>query len=174
MAGLPLASFRKSVVVSVLFTLFGGPGILLLLVPWLVTHFRIPTTEPLWQAVGCGAIVACGLVPLLESIWRFIVVGRGSLVPTVPTEHLVVSGLYAYVRNPMYVGVMTILGAETLLFRSTGLLIEFAVTWLGIELFVRFFEEPELARTYPEEYANYRKHVRRWLPRLRPWRPKFT
>ena len=51
-----------------------------------------------------------------------------------------------------------------------GLLIEFGIAWIAIELFVRFFEEPKLARTFREEYANYRKHVRRWLPRLKPWR----
>ena len=97
-----MASLQKNVAVSALFTVFGGPGILLVLVPWLATHFRIPAKEPSWQVFACGALIACGPVPLLESIWRFIVVGRGSLVPTVPTEHLVVSGLYAYVRNPMY------------------------------------------------------------------------
>lgn len=165
-----VASLQKSVAVSVLFTLFGGPGILLGLVPWLVTHFRMPENEPLWQVTVLGTLVVCGLVPLLESIWRFIVVGRGSLVPTVPTERLVVSGLYAYVRNPMYLGVLMVLGAEALLFRSTGLLMELVMTSVAIELFVRFFEEPRLARTFPEEYAKYRKHVRRWLPRLKPWR----
>jgi protein-S-isoprenylcysteine O-methyltransferase Ste14 len=39
-----------------------------------------------------------------------------------------------------------------------------------MELFVRFYEERRLARTYPEEYEAYRKNVRRWLPRLTPWR----
>jgi protein-S-isoprenylcysteine O-methyltransferase Ste14 len=157
--------------VSVLFTLFGGPGLLLVLVPWLATGFRVPAEVPEWQIALCALLIAGGLLPLFASIWRFIVVGRGTLVPTVPTEHLVVSGLYAYVRNPMYLGVLTVLAAQVVLFRSRRLLIELAAAWLAIELFVRFYEERRLERAFPEEYALYRKHVRRWLPRPRPWRP---
>ena len=165
-----MASLRKSIAVSALFTLFGGPGILLVLVPWWVTHFRVPASELSWQVVACGALILGGLIPLLESMWRFVVVGKGTLVPAVPTEHLVVSGLYAYVRNPMYLGVLTVLAAEAVLFRSRGLLNELLAAWIAIELFVRLYEERRLARTFPEEYANYRNHVRRWVPRLTPWR----
>jgi protein-S-isoprenylcysteine O-methyltransferase Ste14 len=166
-----VASLSKSITVSVLFTLFGGPGLLLVLVPWLVTGFRVPAEVPGWQVVLCALLMVGGLIPLFESIWRFVVVGHGSLVPTVPTEHLVVSGLYAHVRNPMYLGVLTVLAAQAVLFRSRGLLITLAAAWLAIELFVRLYEERRLGRTFPEEYALYRKHVRRWLPRLTPWPP---
>lgn len=165
-----LATFRRSVVVSILFVVFGGPGILLVYVPWQVTRFHIPADEARWQVAICVLLAAIGLVPLFESIWRFIVVGRGTLVPSVPTEHLVISGLYGYVRNPMYLGVLIALGAEVLLLRSRGLLLELVVSWLGMELFVRLYEERRLARSFREEYAIYCLHVRRWLPRLAPWR----
>lgn len=166
-----MTSLRKSIAVSVAFTLFGGPGIVLVFVPWLVTRFRLPAGKPQWQIAACCALIIAGLAPLLESIWRFVVVGRGTLVPAVPTERLVVSGLYVYVRNPMYLGVLTVIAAEAALFRSRSLLIEFAAVWLAFELFVRFYEERRLARTFPDEYATYRRNVRRWLPRLKPWRP---
>jgi protein-S-isoprenylcysteine O-methyltransferase Ste14 len=165
-----MATLRRSVIVSVLFIFFGGPGILLVLVPWWETRFRVPADEPWWQVLGSAVVIAAGLIPLMESAWRFVVVGRGTLVPAVPTEHLVVSGLYAHVRNPMYVGVLTVLAAEAALFRSSDLLIELAAVWIGIQIFVRFYEEPKLARTYREEYATYRRNVRRWLPRMRAWR----
>jgi protein-S-isoprenylcysteine O-methyltransferase Ste14 len=164
-----MASTRRNIVASVLFTLFGGPGILLLLVPWLLSRFRVPAGEPTAQIFLACALIAAGLVPLLESIVRFVVVGRGSLVPTTPTEHLVVSGLYRFVRNPMYVGVATAIAGEAILFSCRDMLVELIVVSLGFELFVRFYEEPKLARTFPAEYALYRSHVRRWLPRLTPW-----
>lgn len=164
-----MPSRRKSAAVSILFTLFGGPGILLVYIPWRVTQLRPPTSEPLWQISTCCALILAGLVPLLESIWRFVVVGRGSLFPAVPTQHLVVSGLYAHVRNPMYLGVLTVIAAEAFLFRSRSLLEELALAWIAIELFVRFYEERQMARSFPEEYATYRHNVRRWLPRLKPW-----
>ncbi len=114
-------------------------------------------------------LIVLGLAPLLESIGRFIVVGRGALVPTVPTEHLVVSGLYRFVRNPMYVGVGLALAGEALLFWSRELVIELACVAVAVQLFVSFYEEPKLAGTFGEEYRNYQRHVRRWIPRLRPW-----
>jgi protein-S-isoprenylcysteine O-methyltransferase Ste14 len=164
-----MASLRIKLAVSVLFTLFGGPGILLVLVPWWLTHFRVPITEPRWLVASCAAVIVVGLVPLLESIWRFVMVGRGTLVPALPTEHLVVSGFYRYVRNPMYVGVLLVILAQAVLFRSRSILIEFVTVWVAIELFVRVYEEPKLSRMFGEEYAIYRMHVRRWLPRFAPW-----
>jgi len=164
-----VASLRINVAVSVLFTLFGGPGILLALIPCRVTHFNVPADEPTWQLACCTALIVAGLVPLLESIWRFVVVGRGTLVPAVPPEHLVVSGFYRYVRNPMYAGVISVITGEAVLFRSRSLATEAFWVWVAIELFVRLYEEPKLLRIFGDEYTNYRLHVRRWLPRLTPW-----
>jgi protein-S-isoprenylcysteine O-methyltransferase Ste14 len=146
-----VSSLPRNAAVSVAFTLFGGPGILLFFLPWWMTRFRIPAGEPLWQRSLCLFLTAVALVPLLESIWRFAVIGRGTLVPTVPTQHLVISGFYAHVRNPMYLGVLTVIACEALLFRSRGLLEELVIAWIAIELFVRFYEERRLARTYPAE-----------------------
>ena len=166
-----MASLGKSVAVSVLFTLFGGPGILLVLVPWWATRFHVPEGEPLWQRLICAVLIAVGLAPLLESIWRFIVVGHGTLVPAVPPEHLVVSGFYRYVRNPMYVGVLTVLAAEAALFQSRSVVTEAVAAWAAIELFVRLYEEPKLTLAFDDEYLAYRQNVRRWLPRRTPWQP---
>lgn len=164
-----MSSTRINVLVSVLFTLFGGPGILLVYIPWRVTRFHLPPNAPLAGGLLAALLIAAGLYPLLESIVRFISVGRGSLVPALPPEHLVVTGLYRYVRNPMYVGVITVIAAEALLFRSRELLTYFCFVWLAMNLFVLLYEEPKLARTFPAEYLIYKQHVRRWIPRLTPW-----
>ena len=164
-----MASLRRSVIVSILFTVFGGPGIVLVFLPLWITRFRIPAGEPLIQAVLAAALIVLGLVPLLESIRRFILVGRGTLAPPVPTEHLVVSGLYRYVRNPMYVGVLVALGGETLLFWSRSMAIYTVLVGLGFHLFVRLYEERTLAHRHPADYLRYKSHVPRWLPRLTPW-----
>jgi protein-S-isoprenylcysteine O-methyltransferase Ste14 len=88
----------------------------------------------------------------------------------VPTEHLVVSGLYRYVRNPMYVGVGLALAGEALLFWSRHIVIELAIAAVVMDIFVRFYEEPKLTSTFGEEYRRYQRHVGRWIPRVRPWR----
>ena len=131
--------------------------------------FRVPAAEPAWQETAAWLLIVAGLVPLFESIWRFVAVGRGTLMPNVPTEHLVVSGLYRYVRNPMYVGDVAALVGEVLLFRSRALAIYTLLVWAGFDLFVRKYEERTLTRRHPLEYPRYQRQVPRWLPRLTPW-----
>lgn len=164
-----MATTRRSVVASVLFTVFGGPGIVLIYLPLWITRYRIPAGEPLWQTLLAGALIFLGLTPLFASMRRFIYVGRGSLVPNAPTEHLVVSGLFRYVRNPMYLGVVTALAGEAVLFWHPGMAIELALVCLGFHLFVCLYEEPTLTRRHPAEFPRYKRHVPRWLPRLTPW-----
>jgi protein-S-isoprenylcysteine O-methyltransferase Ste14 len=164
-----MASRRLSIIVSLLFTAFGGPGIILVLIPYLITGFRMPAGEPRAQIILSGTLIFAGLIPLLESIRRFIFVGRGTLMPGVPTEQLVVSGLYRYVRNPMYLGVLIALIGEALLFWSMGMAVYIPLEWLGVDLFVRRYEEPTLIRRHPDDYPRYTRHVRRWRPRLTPW-----
>jgi protein-S-isoprenylcysteine O-methyltransferase Ste14 len=165
-----MATIRRSVVVSILFVVFGGPGILLVYLPLWITRFRVPEGEPAWQVLLASVLMLLGLAPLFESIVRFIHVGGGTLVPTTPTEHLVVSGLYRYVRNPMYTGVFTVLVGEVLLFESRALAECAVLVWLGMHLFVCFYEEPTLTRRYGGEYLVYERNVPRWLPRLTPWK----
>ena len=164
-----MASLRRSVIVSLLFIVFGGPAIAVVYVPFRITRFRIPAGEPVWQMLVAAALIATGLVPAFESMKRFIVVGRGTLVPAVPTEHLVVSGMYRYVRNPMYVGILIALAGEALLFRSRDIVVFTVILWLGFHLFVSLYEEPTLTRRYGDEYAQFKRQVPRWLPRLTPW-----
>jgi protein-S-isoprenylcysteine O-methyltransferase Ste14 len=166
---LTLATLKRGITVSILFTVFGGPGLVLVIVPWLLTRFQIPSGEAAWEKLVAAVLIAAGTVPLVESIWRFVKVGRGTLMPAVPTEHLVVSGLYRYVRNPMYVGVLAALAGETLLIEQRCVVIYWLVVTAIMHLFVVFYEEPTLARRYGAEYAQFKKMVPRWLPRLTPW-----
>lgn len=164
-----MSSLGRNIAVSVLFILLGGPAILLVYLPYWLTRFRIPAEEPRWQLLLAGALVVAGFAPMLESAARFIRVGKGALVPTSATEHLVVSGAYRYMRNPMYAGVMASLAAEGVLFRSADLVVELALALIGFHLFVCLYEEPSLTRRYSGEYAEYKRNVPRWLPRLTPW-----
>jgi protein-S-isoprenylcysteine O-methyltransferase Ste14 len=164
-----MTTMGRSIIVSALFTVFGGPCLVLVVMPWLITRFRLPAGEPVAQIVAGLVIAGIGLIPLFESIIRFIVVGRGTLMPAVPTDHLVVSGLYRYVRNPMYAGVVTALLGEALLFRSRHMLIYVATVWVIMHGFVCFYEEPTLAATFPEDFPIFKQNVPRWIPRLTPW-----
>jgi len=150
-----------------------APGTVVGFLPWYVSHWQFQPAFLGYDVVRYfgAALIALGLIPLLESFARFALKGVGTPAPVFPTKHLVVSGFYRHVRNPMYVGVVgTILG-QALLFGDHNLLIYAAAIWLGTHLFVVVYEEPALRHQFGAEYANFRRHVPRWIPRLRPWKP---
>src|SRR5208337_5476743 len=53
-------------------------------------------------------VLGLGLFCLLWCVRDFFVAGRGTLAPWDPPRHLVVVGLYRFVRNPMYISVLTV------------------------------------------------------------------
>jgi protein-S-isoprenylcysteine O-methyltransferase Ste14 len=144
-----------------------APGVVGVLVPWLLTGWR-STSPPIWLR-GIGAVLAaCGAVVLLEAFGRFALVGIGTPAPVAPTENLVVSGLYRFVRNPMYLAVAAvILGQAALLGRwvLAGYAVVFGAT---VWSFVHWYEEPTLRDKFGPEYDAYRRTVPGWFPRLRP------
>ena len=67
----------------------------------------------------------------------------------------------------MYVGVVTMILGQALLFSDGRLLIYAAIVWLSFHLFVLVYEEPTLGRRFGESYRRYRAAVPRWIPRMR-------
>ena len=134
--------------------------------PWWITRWRL---APPFFGVGAirylGAFLAIlGLVSLLDSFARFALVGRGTPAPIAPTETLVVSGQHRYVRNPMYLAVLSIVVGQALVFGSVWLLGYSALLLAAFHAFVVGYEEPTLARRYGASYERYRSTVGRWLP----------
>ena len=145
------------------------PGTVVYILPhWLIL------SESGAHAWGLGTWRYLGLVPLvigvpvyLRCAWDFAVSGLGTPAPIDAPRKLVVKGLYRFVRNPMYVGVGSILAGEVILFESSALLAYLAILWLYFHLFVVFYEEPGLRRKFGGEYEDYCRRVPRWLPRFR-------
>lgn len=71
----------------------------------------------------------------------------------------------------MYVGVVGLLAGQSLLLGSPKLVVYAAAVWTAFHLFVVFYEEPVLRRSFGAEYEAFCVNVPRWLPRRRPWRP---
>ncbi len=70
----------------------------------------------------------------------------------------------------MYVAVLAIILGQALLFSSWALVAYAAIAAIAMVSFVKFYEEPTLARRYGADYEAYRRAVPGWLPRLTPWR----
>jgi len=97
-----------------------APGIVAGYVPWRICRWNLGAPLPgisSLRLVGALLIVA-GLPILLDSFARFVLEGLGTPAPVYPTRHLVVSGLYRYVRNPMYVAVVSLILGQGLVFGS--------------------------------------------------------
>ena len=149
-----------------------APGVVAGLVPWLLTGWVLrPTSEPSLIVRGClaAAAVLSGLVVLVGAFVRFVREGAGTPAPVAPTDRLVVGGTFRFVRNPMYVAVVTILLGQSVLFASTTVLIYTLFVWAAMAAFVHWYEEPVLAARYGRQYEDYRRNVRAWWPRLTPW-----
>jgi protein-S-isoprenylcysteine O-methyltransferase Ste14 len=153
---------------SVFFT-FILPGTITVLLPyWLVSSTGAGVFSKYRALSYLGVpLILIGAAGLLWCIWGFFSEGRGTLAPVDPPKHLVVRGFYRYVRNPMYVSVMTILLGESVLFMSVPVLIEAGVFIILAHTFVTCYEEPALRRRFGESYERYSQTVGRWIPRYR-------
>ena len=153
-----------------------APGTVAGLVPWWITGWHM--NPPLLGFSGFRVIgilmIAAGVAVVLDSFARFALQGLGTPAPILPTHHLVVSGLYQYVRNPMYVGVLGIILGQGLLFGDGRLFAYGVLLWLVVHAFVTGYEEPTLQRSFGTEYEAFRRNVPRWIPRLSPWRSDGT
>lgn len=148
-----------------------APGTVAVYVPWTLSRWHM--APPLlgfspFRIIG-ALLIALGLPVLLDSFARFAIQGLGTPAPVAPPQHLVVTGLYRYVRNPMYVAVSSLIFGQGLLFGSVRVLEYGLVVCLAFHLFVLLYEEPALRRKFGPEYDEFCAHVRRWWPRLRPW-----
>ncbi len=150
-----------------------APCVLAGLIPWWLTRWEILPAFygfEAFRAIGIVSILT-GVPALIDSFARFVLDGLGTPAPVAPTQKLVVTGLYRYVRNPMYVSVLAIIFGQALLFGDARLVLLAALAWAASHIFVAGFEEPRLEREFGARYAAYRANVPRWIPRLTPRRP---
>ena len=161
-----------AIIGTVLFLVI-APGTVAGLVPYWISrwHFEIRSLGWLPVQVAGGLLIVIGAGVLLDSFARFALHGLGTPAPVFPTRHLVVNGLYRYVRNPMYVAVVAAIAGQGFLFGNISLLEYGAAVWLAFHLFVMLYEEPTLNRSFGAEYDAFCVKVPRWIPRLRPWQP---
>jgi protein-S-isoprenylcysteine O-methyltransferase Ste14 len=145
------------------------PGTAAVYIPYLLLSSGL---RPL--ALELGAFRLLGLAPLALGVliylwcaWDFTFAGRGTPAPIAPPQTLVVRGLYRFVRNPMYVGVLLVVLGEAIVLESALLLLYGVLLFVIFHLFVLSYEEPALQRQFGMSYEQYRNAIPRWLPNLR-------
>jgi protein-S-isoprenylcysteine O-methyltransferase Ste14 len=143
------------------------PGSVVCLGPYLLTYWVVepPLLGTALTRVA-GVLLLVASAPLFTSfIARFVVEGHGTPAPLAPTRHLVVGGPFRWTRNPGYIAVLGMIVGQGLLLGSGAVLVYAAAVALAFQIFVIFYEEPTLRRTYGAEFDRYCGTVPRWIPR---------
>ena len=143
-----------------------------LVVPGTVAvYFPLRIAQDRSVSSGVAFVVACfalivGMPIYAWCVWDFARFGGGTPAPIDAPKKLVVRGLYAYTRNPIYVGVLTVVMGWALMFRAMNLLLYALSVGVCFHLFVLLYEEPHLRAEFGPEYEEYCARVHRWLPRV--------
>ncbi len=120
---------------------------------------------PAWTEWPGLILVIAGAILAFTCLGIFIARGRGTAAPFDPPREFVALGPYKRVRNPMYVGGITLLVGFGLYLHSFSILLLALPVFFLAHLFVVFYEEPDLARRFGASYEAYCKAVPRWFPR---------
>ena len=144
------------------------PSILLYCSDWQLGGFV------LWRFILGIICFLAGILLAVSTVRLFPKLGKGTPAPWDPTSKMIVTGPYAYVRNPMITGVVLILVSEALMLGSWAIGI-----WAALFLIINMFyfplsEEPGLRKRFGKEYDEYCQNVPRYIPRLTPWEPQST
>ena len=149
---------------NLLFTVL-VPGTVAVLLPWRLASASLASRPPTvtdWLPAAPAFLAGASIY--FWCLWDFGRTGRGTPAPIDPPKTLVVRGLYRYVRNPMYVGVLLVIAGWALLVRARDLAFYGASVATAFHLFVVFVEEPMLRRQFGASYDAYCQQVSRWWP----------
>jgi len=120
-----------------------------------------------WPALP-AATLGFGLSAWTVSL--FMKFGAGTPAPWDPPKNLVIRGPYCHVRNPMISGVLLMLMAEAMLLQSWPIAVWMTFFFIGNAIYFPLIEEKGLEKRFGTDYREYKAHVPRWIPRLRPWK----
>lgn len=137
------------------------------LAPYLLSHYDPWRSNGHWVGLVAASL---GLSILLKCVWDFYYHGRGTLAHWSPPKKLVAVGLYQFTRNPMYNGVALIVIGQSVFFGSLIVLAYLLLLVSAFQLHIIKVEEPWLAKTFPEEWAEFSAQVPRWGLRIGPAR----
>lgn len=125
-------------------------------------HLLAPVT--LWRApVGPAlALVLAGFLTMLHAWWLFRL-ARTPICPTARATTLITGGVYAFSRNPMYLGIFVMLLGVALVAGTVPFYLAALVFFAVIDRVFCPFEERQLEAMFGATYRSYRSRVRRWI-----------
>lgn len=156
------ALWAKSLLNAVLFF-----GIFMVALPGLA-HRLMPMELPLPGGLRtglAGALALVGITAWVACLDTFSRHGRGTPLPADAPRHLVTTGLFRRIRNPIMAGELCVIWAAAMYLGSLGVALYAIVISVAAHVMVVHIEEPELLERFGQSYAEYCRNVPRWLPR---------
>ena len=138
---------------------------------WCIVIPVLAITEYLHAPVPVFAWVALlpGLVGFAAAM-EFATRGHGTPVPMDPPKHLVVTGPYAYVRNPMQLSMCVVVPMALAFITWWAGLIALALLICYSVGLAEADERLDLDERFGDAWQSYATAVPRWRIRWRPWR----
>jgi protein-S-isoprenylcysteine O-methyltransferase Ste14 len=158
------ALWAKSLLNAVLFF-----AIFMLALPWLA-HQLLPIPLPIPQSLRiwlAGALAVVGVAAWIACLDSFSRHGRGTPLPADAPRHLVTTGLFGRLRNPIMAAELLVIWAEGIWVASLGVALYALAISIAAHVMVVHIEEAELRERFGEHYEEYCGRVPRWLPDLR-------
>jgi protein-S-isoprenylcysteine O-methyltransferase Ste14 len=135
--------------------------VLIFLFEWLI--HRTPFAWLGWNVLFGVLFLAWGYGQYrLSGNYRTHIGGGGPGIE-VPPQRIVDQGIYAYTRNPMYLGHMIFYVGLAITFWSWAalLLLAFHIFWFNQRAVE---DEKRLTEIFGAPYDDYRRRVKRWIP----------
>jgi protein-S-isoprenylcysteine O-methyltransferase Ste14 len=139
---------------------------------WLLVALLMSAALHHWSPIDqllSAPVSRLGVVPLAAGLLLTtagVVAFRRARTPVIPFQRsttLVTGGIYRFTRNPMYVGLVLVLGGTAMLLGSIGAFVPLPLFVAVIEFGYIHAEERFLAEIFGDDYLHYRHEVRRWL-----------
>jgi protein-S-isoprenylcysteine O-methyltransferase Ste14 len=148
--------------------------IFLVLIPAIILEqtspagFRLPSLL-YWQNQFAIQMIIIFAVIGISAVQEFKERGGGTPFPWDPPERLVTTGLYAYVANPMQISMVLIYPVLGFLLNNTWVVLAGIMAIIFYSGIAHWHQDHHLSKTFGDSWRLYRKNVRPWFPRWRPW-----
>jgi protein-S-isoprenylcysteine O-methyltransferase Ste14 len=156
-----------ALLILAIFFLFIFPYVLVALGSALDQWLRWPHIryEPINLILG-GLFIIVGWLFAIWSIYAQFTLGRGTPVPLMATQKLVIQPPFTYCRNPMSLGAAVMYLGVAGLFGSLGAvaLVLLGAGWLLA--YIKLIEEKEMEIRFGQEYLEYKQRTPFLIPRL--------
>ena len=149
--------------------------IFLLLLPYLVAtwgakidahwQFAPMLSEPINLILGLLLIVPFWLLGIW-SVYAQLTIGRGTPIPLMATQKLIIQPPFSYCRNPMALGAIGMYLGVAVLFRSWGAALLVLLGAAALLTYIKLVEEKEMAARFGEEYRAYKQQTPFLIPRF--------